>query len=96
MPAAVAIPLITAGASAGASLAAGKMGSSAANSAAKAQGASNADALAFERQKDAEDRQQFDRTQRANYDMYLNKYNVGSRSPPNTASTCPMPSPTCR
>jgi hypothetical protein len=79
MPAAVAIPLITAGASAGASLAAGKMGSSAANSAAKAQGASNADALAFEKQKDAEDRAQFDRTQRANYDQYLMKYNAAKQ-----------------
>jgi hypothetical protein len=61
---------------AGGSVAAGAMGAHASGKAADAAGKANADALAFEKQKDAEDRAQFDRTQHANYDQYLMKYNA--------------------
>lgn len=73
MPAAIPLAMVAGSAIAGA------ISSHNANKAADAQSKSNTDALNFEKQKDAEDRQQFDATQRANYDQYLNRYNAAKQ-----------------
>jgi len=82
MPAAVAIPLITAGVSAGASLAGAKMASGGANRAARAQaqaanyaadvqGRSTSEALDFQKQQAALEMQRAEADRRANYDQWL-------------------------
>jgi hypothetical protein len=71
MPAVIPLAIIAGSAISGA------IASHSANNAAKAQSASNDKALDFEKQKDAEDRAQFEATQHANYNQYADKYNAG-------------------
>src|SRR5690349_14726568 len=67
---------IAAGVTGASMLAAAHKNASATRDAANAQLQANEDALTLEKQKDAEDRAQFEATQRANYDQYLNRYNA--------------------
>lgn len=73
MPAAIPLAMVAGSAIAGA------VSAHSANKAADAATKSNDKALDFEKQRDAEDRQQFDTTQRANYDQYLNRYNAAKQ-----------------
>src|SRR4029077_10670848 len=85
MPAAVAIPLIVAAASAGGGVAAAKIQSNAAKRAAKAQtdaanhaadiqSQSSDKSLDFEKQQAAEDQRRYEEAQKLNYGQYLAKY----------------------
>jgi hypothetical protein len=73
---AVATSIIVGSIIAGSTIASAEIKAHSDSKAADAQGKSNDAALTFEKQKDAEDRAQFDATQRANYDQYLTKYNA--------------------
>jgi hypothetical protein len=76
---AVATSIIAGSILAGGMLASAKIQSNAANHAADAATQSNDKSEAFLEKKDAEDRTQFDATQRANYDQYLTKYAAAQR-----------------
>lgn len=87
MPAAVAIPLLTAGAAAGGKIVGAAISSSASKDAAQQQtqaanyGAdkqyqATEDSLAFQKQQAAVDQANWEATQHANYNQYLNRYNA--------------------